>query len=134
MVITPSLLVTLHPRFPESPSVLRAGWCAAEVDLTVLAGSLTDGHRPADCAGVMELRQIGNLLDAGEHSARGPSDTPPASAGCCQPHVSGIMNEMWRTGCAGDHDVALCSVERTESIQADGAVLYTGLLREKGYI
>jgi flavin reductase (DIM6/NTAB) family NADH-FMN oxidoreductase RutF len=52
----------------------------------------------ADCAGVMELQQIGDLLDA------------------------------------GDHDVALCSVERTETVQAEGDALYTGFLRKEGYI
>lgn len=52
----------------------------------------------ADCVGVMELQQLGDLVDA------------------------------------GDHEVALCSVGRTENVAADGDILYTDFLRRHSYI
>ena len=89
--------------------------------------------RAADCAGVMELQQIGDLLDAGEHCARCHTTFPlplPAAVNS----MPTTVNETWCACCAGNHEVALCSVERTETVHAEGDVLYTGFVRENGYI
>lgn len=34
----------------------------------------------------------------------------------------------------GDHEVALCSVGHSENVNAEGDVLYTDFLRDRGYI
>jgi hypothetical protein len=107
--------------------------CPAGLASTMLAGVLTAGRRAADCAGVMELQQIGDLLDAGTKAShvtqRVPLLLPVAVNG-----MPVVMTETWCIFFVGDHEVALCCVKRTELVQAPGDVLYTGFLREEGYI
>jgi hypothetical protein len=78
--------------FMQAQPLLAVGaggrYCATGLDGSMLAGMLTAGHHAADCAGVMELRQIGDLLDAGKHDAMCHMTCSLGSAVCSQWHAS----------------------------------------------